>query len=288
MSRMFSIDLQRYYIARRWLFQGFIFLLLASVSTFVLLPLLWMLVMSLHVPNYSFVLPPQWFRGGIRWENYSDVFRDVPFALYMLNSFKVTCIIIVGQVFTSSLAAYAFARLHFRGKHILFLLLLSAMMLPLFVTIIPTFLLIRMLQLTDTHASLIVPAMVTPFGVFLLRQFFLTIPRELEDAAKIDGATPWQIFWIVIVPLGKPGVLVLTALNFNAHWNEFFRPLIFLNSWEQFTLPLGIVTLRGFMDTGSISIVLAGISLAILPVVMVFILAQRHLFESLVVTGVKG
>ena len=288
MSRMLSINLQKHHIAHRWLFQGFTLLFLTSLSILVLLPLVWMLIMSLHVPNYSFVLPPQWFNGGIRWENYLDVFNQVPFALYMLNSFKVTCIIIVGQVFTSSLAAYAFARLHFRGKHVLFLLLLSAMMLPLFVTIIPTFLLIRMLQLTDTHASLIVPAMVTPFGVFLLRQFFLTIPRELEDAAKIDGATPWQIFWIVIVPLGKPGILVLTALNFNAHWNEFFRPLIFLNSWEQFTLPLGIVTLRGFMDTGSISVVLAGISLAILPVVMVFILAQRHLFESLVVTGVKG
>ncbi|MEM8533316.1 MAG: carbohydrate ABC transporter permease [Chloroflexota bacterium] len=288
MSRMLSIDLQKDYIAHRWLFHGFILLFLTSLSILVLLPFVWMLIMSLHVPSYSFVLPPQWFKGGIRWENYADVFRDVPFALYMLNSFKVTCIIVFGQVFTSSLAAYAFARLHFRGKQTLFLLLLSAMMLPLFVTIIPTFMLIRVLHLTDTHTSLIVPAMITPFGIFLLRQFFLTIPRELEDAAKIDGATPWQIFWIVIVPLGKPGILVLTALNFNAHWNEFFRPLIFLNSWEQFTLPLGIVTLRGFMDTGSISVVLAGISLAILPVVTVFILAQRHLFESLVVTGVKG
>ncbi|NOK62773.1 MAG: carbohydrate ABC transporter permease [Chloroflexi bacterium AL-W] len=273
---------------QRWLFHACILTFLTAVSVLILVPFIWMFVISLHVPSYSFVLPPQWFKGGIRWENYFDVFKNVPFALYMLNSMKVTVIIIAGQIFTSSLAAYAFARLYFHGKHILFTLLLSAMMIPLFVTIIPTFVFIRMLQLTDTHASLIIPAMITPFGVFLLRQFFLTIPRELEDAAKIDGATPWQIFWIVFVPLGKPGIIVLALINFNAHWNEFFRPLIFLNSWEQFTLPLGIVTLRGFMDTGSISVVLAGISLAILPVVTLFILAQRHLFESLVITGVKG
>lgn len=273
---------------QRWLFHACILTFLTAVSVLILVPFIWMFVISLHVPSYSFVLPPQWFKGGIRWENYFDVFKNVPFALYMLNSMKVTVIIIAGQIFTSSLAAYAFARLYFHGKHILFTLLLSAMMIPLFVTIIPTFVFIRMLQLTDTHASLIIPAMITPFGVFLLRQFFLAIPRELEDAAKIDGATPWQIFWIVFVPLGKPGIIVLALINFNAHWNEFFRPLIFLNSWEQFTLPLGIVTLRGFMDTGSISVVLAGISLAILPVVTLFILAQRHLFESLVITGVKG
>src|SRR5262249_48835631 len=163
-----------------------------------------------------------------------------------------------------------------------------AMMVPLLVTIIPIFVLIRSLGLVDSHASLILPALTTPFGVFLLRQFFLTIPRELEEAAFIDGAGPWQTFVSVVAPLGAPRVVVLTILAFNGYWNEFFRPLIFLNSAEQYTLPIGLVSLRGYMGTNSVAVVMAGVTLAMLPVVLVFVLAQRRLVEGVALTGIKG
>src|SRR5204863_8126653 len=195
-------------------------------SLLVLMPFAFMLSTSLRLPRESFTLPPKWLPTDLRVQNYADVFDLVPMGTYMLNSVKVTASIVLGQVLTASLAAYAFARLRFPGKAFLFFLLMSAMMVPLLVTIIPIFVVIRTLGLVDSHASLILPALTTPFGVFLLRQFFLTIPRELEEAAVIDGAGPWQTFVSVVAPLGAPGIVVLTILAFNGYWNEFFRPLI--------------------------------------------------------------
>jgi multiple sugar transport system permease protein len=261
---------------------------LTIASLMVLLPILWTISTSLRLPRESFTLPPKWLPTDFRWENYAEVFEAAPFGLYILNSFKVTFSIVIGQLVTASMAAYAFARLRFPGRDVLFIVLMSAMMVPLFVTIIPIFLLVRNLNLADTHASLILPALITPFGVFLLRQFFMTIPVELEEAAKIDGASPWQIFLKVILPLGAPGLSVLAILSFNAHWNEFFRPLIFLNSWENFTVPLGLVTLRGYMGTGSVSVVVAGVTIALVPIVILFVLAQRYLIEGIALTGIKG
>jgi multiple sugar transport system permease protein len=262
--------------------------LLTLVSVLVVMPFLWTVSTSLRLPKDSFRLPPLWLPTDWRWQNYADVFDQTPFALYIFNSFKVTLLIVFGQIVTASLAAYAFARLRFPGKDVLFMLLMSAMMVPLFVTIIPIFFIVSRFRLVDSHVSLIVPALTTAFGVFLLRQFFLTIPVELEEAARIDGATPFQSFLRVILPLGAPGISVLAILSFNSHWNEFFRPLIFLNSPEQFTVPLGLVALRGYMGTGSISVVLAGVVIALLPVVLVFVLAQRYLIEGIALTGIKG
>jgi multiple sugar transport system permease protein len=262
--------------------------LLTLVSVLVVMPFLWTLSTSLRLPKDSFRLPPLWLPTDWRWQNYADVFDQTPFGLYIFNSFKVTLLIVFGQIVTASLAAYAFARLRFPGKDVLFMLLMSAMMVPLFVTIIPIFFIVSRFRLVDSHVSLIVPALTSAFGVFLLRQFFLTIPVELEEAARIDGATPFQSFLRVILPLGAPGISVLAILSFNSHWNEFFRPLIFLNSPEQFTVPLGLVALRGYMGTGSISVVLAGVVIALLPVVLVFVLAQRYLIEGIALTGIKG
>ena len=202
--------------------------LLTLVSFLVVMPFLWTVSTSLRLPKDSFKLPPLWLPTDWRWQNYADVFEQTTFALYIFNSFKVTLLIVGGQIVTASLAAYAFARLRFPGKDLLFMLLMSAMMVPLFVTIIPIFFILSRFRLVDTHTALIVPALSTAFGVFLLRQFFLTIPVELEEAAKIDGASPFQSFVRVILPLGAPGISVLAILSFNSHWNEFLRPLIFL------------------------------------------------------------
>lgn len=262
--------------------------LLIAVALLMLIPFLWMFSTSFRTPAESFTLPPQWIPLEPRFENYLQVFESVPFFAFILNSVKVTVIVTLAQLFFCSTAAYAFARLNFPAKNTLFLLLMSSLMVPGSVTIVPIFILIRYLNLADTHWSLILPAITSAFGIFLLRQFFLTIPNELEDAAKIDGANPFQIYSRIILPLGAPALSVLAIFTFNGTWNEFFRPLIFLKTWEKFTLPLGLITLRGVEGTGSISVVLAGVSLSILPILLVFLFAQRFLIEGITLTGLKG
>jgi multiple sugar transport system permease protein len=261
---------------------------LLAASFLVLMPLLWMFSTSLRIPRESFQLPPQWLPTDWQWQNYVSVFDRVPFGRYILNSLIVTVSIVAGQIVTATLAGYAFARLRFPGRNLFFILLMSALMVPQFVTIIPTFIIIRDLGLADKLGSLILPALVTPFGIFLLRQFFLTIPNELEDAARIDGAGAFQTFLYVFLPLGKPGIAVMAVLAFNTYWNEYFRPLIFLSSFENFTLPLGIVSLRGPMDTGNIAVVLAGVSMSLVPMLILVIVAQRYLAQGIVMTGLKG
>jgi multiple sugar transport system permease protein len=261
---------------------------LCMASLIVLLPLIWMASTSLRLPRESFTLPPQWLPTDWQWQNYVEVFNRVPFGQYILNSLKTTLAIVGLQIVTATMAAFAFARLRFPGRNVLFVVLISALMVPQFVTIIPTFIIVRDLGLADQHGSLIVPSIVTPFGIFLLRQFFMTIPSELEDAAKMDGAGVWQIFRHIYIPLGKPGIAVLAVLAFNGYWNEYFRPLIFLSSFEKFTLPLGIVSLRGPMDTGNIAVVLAGVTMSLIPMIILVIFAQRYLAQGIVMTGLKG
>lgn len=261
---------------------------LIVVALLMILPFVWMFSTSLRTPAESFSLPPQWLPLNPQFDNYAQVFRLVPFWNFIVNSFKVTVIVTAAQLLFCSMAAYAFARLQFPLKNFLFLLLMSSLMVPGSVTIVPIFILIRYLNLADTHLSLILPAATSAFGIFLLRQFFLTIPTELEDAAKIDGASPLQIYSRIIVPLGAPALSVLAIFTFNGNWNEFFRPLIFLKTWEKFTLPLGLITLRGVEGTGSISVVLAGVALSILPILLVFLFAQRFLIEGITLTGLKG
>jgi multiple sugar transport system permease protein len=165
---------------------------------------------------------------------------------------------------------------------------MTGLMVPLFVTIIPVFRLVSDLGLLDTLFAIIIPVLVTPFGIFLMRQFFLTIPTELEDAAKMDGAGPLRIFWYIFLPLGKPGIAVLAVLLFNAHWNDFFRPFIFLTSQDNWTITLGMFALRGPLQTGSIAVVLASVAMSLIPMIIIVVLAQRYLIEGIILTGTKG
>ncbi|MBX3065754.1 MAG: carbohydrate ABC transporter permease [Anaerolineae bacterium] len=286
-TQITAISDERALLQRR-ITSAIVIVTLIFASLIVLLPILWAWSTSLRLPKDSFAMPPQWLPTDWRWQNYADVFAQVPFGQYILNSLKVTILTVAGQLATSTLAAYAFARLRFPGKNILFVMLMSALMIPLFATIIPIFVIIRNLGLADTHEALILPALVTPFGIFLMRQFFLTIPTELEDAAKLDGAGPFRIFWHIFLPLGLPGIAVLSVLSFNTHWNEYFRPLIFLNSWEKFTIPLGIVNLIGPASQGSTYLVLAGVMISLIPVVVLILFAQRYLVEGIILTGSKG
>ncbi|MEM2001259.1 MAG: carbohydrate ABC transporter permease [Candidatus Methanomethylicaceae archaeon] len=261
---------------------------LLFISLVFLLPFVWMVSTSLRTPAESFTLPPKWLPEKPQFSNYERVVRSVPFGRFFLNSLLVSGLITVGQLVTCSTAAYAFARLRFPGRDFLFVVLLSSLMIPIQVTIIPIFIIIRRLGLTDTLQSLILPSLISPFGVFLLRQFFLTIPKDLEDAALIDGAHHFFIFTRIILPLSKPALSALAIFTFNYHWNEFFRPLIFLNTYERMTLPLGLSILKGYFGTGSVSVIMAGVALAVLPVLVAFVFAQRYLVEGITLTGMKG
>jgi multiple sugar transport system permease protein len=262
--------------------------LLFVASIIILAPVLWTLSTSLRTPAESFSVPPQWIPLRPDFTNYFEVFKRVPFAGYVFNSFIVTGTIVVGQLLTASLAGYAFARLNFPFRGALFWLVMATVMVPLQATIIPVFVLISSFGLADTLASLILPALPTAFGTFLLRQYFMAMPNDYEEAALIDGANQWQVFHRVYLPMATPGLAILTVLAFNTHWNEFFRPLIFLSTNENFTLPLGVVTLFGYLGTGSVSVVLAGVVLSLLPVLVVYTVGQRYLIEGIAMGGLKG
>ena len=270
--------------AGNWLRLALLFL----ASIIILAPVLWTVSTSMRTPAESFSVPPQWIPLRPDFTNYVEVFKRVPFAGYVVNSFIVTGTIVVGQLLTASLAGYAFARLDFPFRGVLFWLVMATVMVPLQATIIPVFVLISSLGLADTLASLILPALPTAFGTFLLRQYFMAMPNDYEEAALIDGANQWQVFYRVYLPMATPGLAILTVLAFNTHWNEFFRPLIFLSTNENFTLPLGVVTLFGYLGTGSVSVVLAGVVLSLLPVLVVYTVGQRYLIEGIAMGGLKG
>ncbi|MFD6177553.1 MULTISPECIES: carbohydrate ABC transporter permease [unclassified Isoptericola] len=244
-------------------------------------PVIWTLSTSLREPAESFTLPPKLLPTDPDLTAYAEVFRTIDMTRLVWNSALVTGLVAVGQMLTAALAGYAFARLQFRGRGLWFSLVLATMMVPVQVTIVPVFMLIRGMHLSDTLLALILPAIPTAFGTFLMRQYFLGLPPELGEAAALDGAGPWRTFRSVYAPLALPGMAIVGILAFNFHWNEFFRPLILEISEENFTLPLGLVTLQGNLGTGSISVVLAGVVLSMIPALVVFLVGQRPLHEGL-------
>ncbi|AKN74263.1 sugar ABC transporter permease [Streptomyces sp. PBH53] len=250
-------------------------------------PVVWTVSTSLRTPADSFDLPPRIVPAQPSTAAYHDVFAQLDVWLLALNSTLVTALIALGQMITAGLAGYAFARLDFRFKKPLFGLVLATMMVPLQVTIVPVFLVLKSMGLTDTLLGLIVPAFPTAFGTFLMRQYFLGMPKDLGEAAMLDGAGPWRIFRSVYAPLARPGLAIVGVLAFNYHWNEFFRPLILETSGQNYTLPLGLVSLQGNLGTGSISVVLAGVVLSMLPAVAVFVVGQRPLREGITSAGVN-
>ncbi|MFO7167794.1 MAG: carbohydrate ABC transporter permease [Chloroflexota bacterium] len=258
-------------------------------AIFMAMPFVWMFATSLRPMNESFKLPPAWLPTEWHWENYAAVFQSsVPFLAFGLNSVKVTFFVTLGQLITCSMAGFAFARLRFPGRDLLFIVLLASLMVPGQVTIIPVFIIMRHLGLVDSHWALILPGLTSAFGVFLLRQFFLTMPQDLLDAARIDGAGPWKSFWRVALPLAGPSLAALTIITFNNTWNAYFGPLIFLNSWDKMTLPLGITALRGYLGSGSPAVVMAAVTMTVAPVLLVFLLAQRWFIEGITQSGIKG
>jgi multiple sugar transport system permease protein len=263
--------------------------MLALGAILMLMPFLWMFSTSLRPSAESYKLPPAWLPTQWHFENYAAVFEStVPFVSFAINSLKISLFVVLGQLITCSMAGFAFARLRFPGRDFLFILLLASLMVPYQVTIIPVFIIMKNLGLADNHLSLILLGLTSAFGVFLLRQFFLTVSQDLVDAAKIDGAGPWTIFARIALPLAGPSLSALAIITFNNTWNNYFYPLIFLTSWEKMTLPLGITALRGYLSSGNASVVMAAVALTILPVLVVFLLAQRWIIQGVTQTGIKG
>ena len=274
------------YTARRLL----IHLVLVSGGLLMLVPFFWLLSSSLKAPNEIFVFPPKWIPDPVRWVNYREVFEFVSVVRYTVNTIMIAFFSTLGVVLSSSLAAYSFARLRFKGRNLMFGLILSTLMLPYVVTMIPVFILFTRLGWVGSFLPLIVPDWFGgPIYVFLLRQFFRTIPLELEDAARIDGASRPRIFAQIILPLARPALTVVVVLALLFNWNDFLVPLIYLQKRKMYTLALGLNALQHFeggLDYTHYVMVLA--TLMVLPVIAIYFRAQRAFGEGIILTGLKG
>lgn len=267
------------------------YVVLGLLSIPFVFPFWWMITSSLKSSTEIFAFPPTLLPTTWRWQNFVDVFTYQPFARHYFNSLYIAVVVTTSTIFISSLAGYAFARIKFKGKTLIFLVLLSALMMPTEVTIIPNFFLMSSLGLVDTHIPLILLPVFGANGVvgtFLMRQFFLSLPREIEDAAMIDGLNRFGIFWRIALPIARPAIGTLAILSFLYSWNLFLEPLVFVNDLGLFTLPL---SLNNYNDTYGLPIwhlQLAATTLSVIPVLVVYVLAQRQIVEGFTLSGVKG
>ncbi|MDQ6675345.1 MAG: carbohydrate ABC transporter permease [Chloroflexota bacterium] len=272
---------------QRWMQATITYVSLSAGAVVMLVPFVWMVSTSLKTPAEVFVYPPQWLPNPVRWSNYADVVRVMPFARYLANTVFVSGGVTFLQLAVSSLAAYAFARLRFPGRDRLFLAYLATLMVPGQVTLIPNFLIVKYLGWIDSYQALIIPQIFSAFGTFLLRQFFLTIPRELEDAARIDGASALGFFRKILLPLSGPALATLGVFTFTAQWNNFLWPLIVTNGAEMRTLTVGLRALVA-QFTVQYQLLMAGTVISLVPMVLVFLLAQRAFVRGIALTGLGG
>ncbi len=273
---------------RRQLALVIIYGLLLAGTVVLMIPLVWMVSTSLKPLDEVYVYPIRWIPSELVWRNYSDVFKNVPFARYLYNSAYISVFAIIGNLLGSSLAAYSFARMRFPGRNVLFLVMLSTLMVPAWVTMIPHFMLFKWLGWLDTYLPILVPAyFAQPFYTFLLRQFFLGIPIDLEDAARIDGCSSLGIYWRIFLPLARPALITVAIFSFFYYWNDLLYPLIYLQSQNKFPVAMGIATFRSEQYV-NFALMMAAATLALLPMLIVFFLAQRLFIQGVVITGVKG
>lgn len=262
-------------------------ILLTVVLLIFLTPFVWMLATALKPAAEVFATPPKLFGSEFRFQNFSEAWNYVPFGRYMLNGLFVSVMGTLVVCLTSIFAAYAFARLSFKGRDVVFLLYLVTLMVPQEVMIVPMFILMQQFDWVNSYQALILPWAFSAFGTFLLRQFFLNIPRELEEAALVDGANRLRILWQVIVPIARPAVAVLAVFTFINYWNSFLWPLIITNSADKFTVPVG---LNGFLGQqgNQWHLLMAAATISMLPTVIVVLLLQRHLVRGIAMSGLGG
>jgi ABC-type glycerol-3-phosphate transport system permease component len=279
---------------RRWIFKQVVlhYVLIAGSILFIL-PFLWLLSTSLKPDEQIFAFPPKWLPKPIRFQNYWDALKFLPpsslYGLrYLVNTVFLTAMNVIGTLLSCSLVAYAFARLRWPGRDLIFLIMLSTMMIPGAVTMVPVFLIFKWLGWIDTLRPLWVRSFFAgAFGVFLLRQFFMTIPTDLEDAARIDGCGYFGIYWRIMLPLIKPAMAALAIITFMGSWNDFMGPLIYISSPDKMNLAYGLQLFQS-LHGGEWSLLMAGSTMVIIPVLLIFFLAQRYFIQGITLTGIKG
>ncbi len=275
------------YSRRKLIFKIVATIIMAIVSIIMLMPFAWMLSASFKPDNQIFNFPIEWIPREITFANYDRVWNsDIPFTTFFLNSIKITVISVLGEVFTSALAGYAFAKIKFRGSNIIFLTYLSTLVFPNQMMLIPRFVLFSQMGLYNTHWALILPGMFTAFGTFMLKQFFETIPEELSESAKIDGANHFVIFSRIVVPLSISAFSALIIFQFVGSWNEYEGPLVYLRSMELATIPLG---LNYFKDENSTSYgaIMAASVCSLIPIFIVFLAFQKQFVAGIATSGMK-
>lgn len=263
------------------------YLALSVGALFMVIPFLWMISTSLKTEDQVFVLPPLWFPSDPVFGNYSRLFTTIPFGRYIFNSAVVSVTVMIGELVTSAISAFAFARLDFKGRDKIFTMYLATLMIPFHVRLIPIFLVMKFLGWLDTYYVLIVPQIFTVYGVFLVRQFFLNIPQELEDAARIDGCGNIRVLVNIILPLSGPVMATLAVFSFLNSWNDFLWPLVMTSSKDMRVIGVGLAQLQNEYFT-LWTLLMAGSVLALLPTLIVFLVAQKYFVQGIAISGLKG
>lgn len=264
------------------------YLTLFAVAAIIVLPLYWMLSTALKTEQQTFAIPPEMVPNPIAWNNFTKVFEEVPFGRFIINSFVLVGLNVLGELFAVTLVAYGFARLRFPGRSFLFLLMLATLMIPYQVTLVPRFILFAKLGWINTYLPLVVPAFTgSSFLIFLVRQYMMSIPFDLDEAAYIDGASRFRVFWSIILPLSRPALMLVIVFTFVGVWNDFLQPLIYLNDPQLFTVSLGLSFFQGTRETNW-NLLMAGSLLATIPPLLLFFFAQRQLIGGISIEGLKG
>lgn len=265
-----------------------LYLLLLTISLFFFLPLLWMFTTAIKPTAQMFKTPPVWIPNPPHWDVFWTTWTRANFGVYLNNTVQITGLSMLGRIASCALVGFSFARLRWPGRNVLFIVTLSTMMLPFQVLMIPQFLIFKSFGWIDTHYPLWVPSFGgTAFYIFLMRQYFLTLPRELDDAAKIDGCSWWGIFYRILLPLSRPALATIAIFTFMSQWNSFLEPLIFLNRSKNYTLALGLAMFRDQFDVDW-NAIMAMSFLMVLPCLTVFFLAQKYFIQGISTTGLKG
>ncbi len=273
----------------RWIRITLTFVIIIPLALIFLAPYIGMFSTALKIPKQIFAYPPVIIPDPIMWSNFPNGWsKYVDFNVYLLNSLKITFNAVIGNLISCTLAAYAFARLRARGKNVLFGLVLATMILPMEVVLVPQFILFTKLGLNNTHWPLLLPPWFGwPFFIFLLRQFFMTLPKELDEAAIIDGANWFQVLWYIVLPLSVPALASVAIFSFVGNWNNYLGPLIYLRDQELLTLPLGIAQFQGAFGNVAYHFMMSNAVIMLIPVLVIFFLAQRLFIEGITLTGTK-
>jgi len=268
---------------------GIVYLVVILGAITFLIPLAWMFLTSLKIPAQIYVYPPEWIPNPVKWENYLQMLTFFPFFRYLLNTLYITSLNVIGVLVSCSLVAYGITHIRWPGRNIIFILVISVLIIPYVVTLIPLYLMYHRLGWVGSYKPLWVASFfgVWAFHTFLLRQFFLAIPMELSDAAKIDGCSEFRIYWNIVLPLSRPALFAVALFEFLWTWNDFLMPLVYLTNQKMYTLSLGLAFFQGTHDT-AVNLLMGASSLVTIPVLILFFFTQRSFIEGITLTGLKG